>query len=644
MGGNPNSPGRFPHPSEATAGLRPARSRSNGKPDTGPLRLALLARTSTEDQQDPTISIPRQLRTCENALPDGVVIVAHYYDIESGRKDLALRGRSRAHEAFDIPVRRDGGIADLLEAAESGNAQFDGVICESIDRIARRTYYGTLIEHRLERAGIVLLAADEPIILTGRRGNKATQILTRRVKQGVAEWYVLDMLEKAWGGFEQHTEQGFNVGIPPYGYRAERIPHPVPARRAEGKTKTRLALDRVRAPIVAKIYQWRVTLAMGYEVIAEQLNSDLTLNPPPVPPDPARAKGYWTSSAVRDILHNPKYTGYMVWNRRATKSGGRVNAASDWVWSPEPTHPAIVSVDTYLRSVGAAQRRERVREAPGANSALPHATQVYPFRSFVWCSKCGLRMNGRVRRTTHYYACAPKKSRVDAPHRSVALIREDALQSIVSKFFALRILGSDRFLLAAEALGAGESTAQTERAARLTAIQQQISDRENRRRKLMRSLEIADEVDDEFVRDIQSRIAEVRAEKRALQEQLKAVEKTVSEQENPNLLDTLPFGEIDVSKLPEELQRRLYDVFRLEIHYDFETRSVKVSATVFFEALGIARNLADQAIRISSGKETTGLVEDSTGPVCSVPPVGFEPTHPPPEGGALSPELRGLGT
>ena len=26
-----------------------------------------------------------------------------------------------------------------------------------------------------------------------------------------------------------------------------------------------------------------------------------------------------------------------------------------------------------------------------------------------------------------------------------------------------------------------------------------------------------------------------------------------------------------------------------------------------------------------------------------VPPAGFEPAHPPPEGGALSPELRGLG-
>src|SRR6266542_1644133 len=29
---------------------------------------------------------------------------------------------------------------------------------------------------------------------------------------------------------------------------------------------------------------------------------------------------------------------------------------------------------------------------------------------------------------------------------------------------------------------------------------------------------------------------------------------------------------------------------------------------------------------------------------CDVPPAGFEPALPPPEGGALSPELRGLAT
>jgi site-specific DNA recombinase len=118
-------------------------------PTTAVTRIALLARTSTEDQQDPTISIPRQLRTCQNVLPDGAMIVAYFYDVESGRKDLAERGRSRSHELMAIPIPRDGGIQDLLAEAESGQARFDAVICESVDRIARRTYYGTLIEHRL---------------------------------------------------------------------------------------------------------------------------------------------------------------------------------------------------------------------------------------------------------------------------------------------------------------------------------------------------------------------------------------------------------------------------------------------------------------------------------------------------------------
>jgi hypothetical protein len=50
---------------------------------------------------------------------------------------------------------------------------------------------------------------------------------------------------------------------------------------------------------------------------------------------------------VRDILTNPKYTGYMVWNRRATKAGGRVNPPSAWVWSEQPTHQPLVDRDTF---------------------------------------------------------------------------------------------------------------------------------------------------------------------------------------------------------------------------------------------------------------------------------------------------------
>src|SRR5262249_59081194 len=100
------------------------------------VRAAFAGRTSTEDQQDPTISLPRQLRACSAALPAGVVIAVHFYDVESGRTDLATRGHGRAHERFTIPVPRDGGIADLLTEAQRPDRRFDVVICEAIDRIA----------------------------------------------------------------------------------------------------------------------------------------------------------------------------------------------------------------------------------------------------------------------------------------------------------------------------------------------------------------------------------------------------------------------------------------------------------------------------------------------------------------------------
>lgn len=63
-------------------------------PPTGTTsRFAFYGRVSTEDAQDPSPSIPRQLAACERALePGGGEIVARYWDSESGRKALAERG------------------------------------------------------------------------------------------------------------------------------------------------------------------------------------------------------------------------------------------------------------------------------------------------------------------------------------------------------------------------------------------------------------------------------------------------------------------------------------------------------------------------------------------------------------------------
>ena len=301
-------------------------------------------------------------------------------------------------------VPRDGGIQDLLTDAKSSTRRFDAVICESIERVARRTYYGTKIEHDLEAAGVALFAADEPIVLSGKR---ATTILTCRVKQGVAEWYVLETLEKAWDGFCEHTRQGWNVGVPPYGYVAEKIPHSVPARRAEGKTKTRLLPDPARAPVVHQIYAWRISEDLGYAAIAERLNADPDRYPVPRSLDPGGQRDVWNRSSVRKLLVNPKYSGFMVWNRRASKKGGAVNSKNAWVWSEQPTHELLVTKDLFEAAAAVAASRQGSRNAAGANLAHLDTKRAYLLRSFVFCEMCGRRMFDKSRRRIAYMACQP---------------------------------------------------------------------------------------------------------------------------------------------------------------------------------------------------------------------------------------------
>ena len=97
------------------------------------MRFVFYGRVSTEDNQDPTLSLPRQLANCEKAVAEtGGHIVAHFYDIESGAMHLDARGSGKGLVGFDIPIPRDGGLVDLIE--ETSSRAFDAVVCESINR------------------------------------------------------------------------------------------------------------------------------------------------------------------------------------------------------------------------------------------------------------------------------------------------------------------------------------------------------------------------------------------------------------------------------------------------------------------------------------------------------------------------------
>src|ERR1035441_967938 len=271
-----------------------------------PVPVAFLGRTSTLYMQDPAASQRRQLRECEAKLPPGWYIAAHYWDVESGGLDIEERGHGTAWQQVDAGIPRDGGLADLLTEAASPAPRFAAVICEDIERSGRETFNALKLERQLGAAGVLLFAADEPINVTGVN---ATTILIRRVKQGVAEWFRLQIKKKAREGLRQHTIDGWNIGTPPYGYAADRVRHPSPLKASQGRTKTRLIPDPQRAPVVAQIFTWRVQEKIGMNTIAARLNADPAAYPPP-------GDSGWTVAAIFGILRNPKYTGHMVFGRQ----------------------------------------------------------------------------------------------------------------------------------------------------------------------------------------------------------------------------------------------------------------------------------------------------------------------------------------
>jgi site-specific DNA recombinase len=585
--------------------LRPTPSATAVTPRV--IRVAVLARTSTDDQQDPTLSIPRQFANCERALLPDMQIVLVFYDVESSRKELDQRGSSTAWRKFDIPVRRDGGIADLLAEATSPDRRFDVVMCESIDRIARFTYQGTKIEHDLELAGVPLLASDEPIIFDGQAGGRkrkrASSILLRRTKQGVAEWYIVEMLEKSWDGFETHTAQGWNVGKPPYGYKAERHKHPVPARRAEGKHKTKLAIDRRRGPVVKKIYAWRVNEKLSYRAIAERLNADLHRYPPPQPVDPERAVGQWTLSAVREILCNPKYTGHMAWNRRSTKDKlhpGKNNPVTEWVVSADQTHPELVSIETFLaaQNVAASRRRSRTDALPGTANRHPQTKRTYRLRSYIWCTVCTRRMWGRtLPREYTYYTCHPRDREIPDGHPRWLSLDEDKLLDLLTGFFNSRIFGPERIQLVSTSANIAAQQTVEEHQQKIKAVQYALTDIATRQKRLFKILEENDDEAGTLYQQAKQRQAELDTEHARKVAELDHLERTMPPGGTGaiDLLDHLPETTINLADLPAERLRPLLDAFAVQLHYNLHDNSIKIRATVSAESVPHIARLAHNA-------------------------------------------------
>ncbi|GAA1370174.1 recombinase family protein [Catellatospora chokoriensis] len=557
------------------------------------VRVRHVYRVSTQDLQNLYASAMRQHRRSMARHTPNMIFDGAYIDFESGRMEFDDRGQSTFDhpDLAKLPFTRLGGLPEMLTDAQAKHKPFDMIICEGADRLARFTYYGTRIEYMLEKAGVELVAADEP---QDKFARKATVVLGRRMKQAMAEVQALQIMELAWDGCVGHTQSGYNIGRAPYGYLPQREPHPAPARASMGATRTRLIEDPVCAPVIREMFRLRVNLGMTYPQIARIFNEDPGRYPPPVPMRDG-VERRWRGPVIRAMIENPKYTGHMVWNRHTTRQGAtvarkkkkRAQHPSLWVWSEQPSHAALVSLDTYraAQRMGSGHARSRSGSEPNTH---PATKNNYPLRGYVRCPHCSRRMVGRVKGANRYMSCKGPRNSEDkllpsaADHPGTLYIREDSLLAAVTAAIAERVFGPDRAELLAKQLASTPAVEIANHQAALEASQRRLAEITRKQTSLTRDLEDADPDEQAWRRQLRVRFNELEAERLQVGQRVTELESQlpVVGQQDTSLLEVLPMATVALVDAPIELQRELYDALRLEVEMTSRTTgAVRITLT-----------------------------------------------------------------
>jgi site-specific DNA recombinase len=555
----------------------------------GTLRLAWYGRLSTEDEQDPTLSFPRQLEVCTRALGDRGRIAAFFFDVESGLKALAQRGAGRV-EDFALEIPHDGGLQELLAEADRPGRRFDAVIVESIDRLARKRLTSIQIQEALESFGVEVIAANEGMGL-----DPDARFLIRGVNEIFAERFVRDMKRKSFEGMAENARQGWWVGGRcPYGYRLEPHPHPNPHKARDGRVKHRLVLDDQRAPIVRQIFEW-AALGEGYRSIVRRLNASPARYPGP--DSHPRSDGSWSARTVHAILLNPVYTGTTVWNRQTSRRGadGRragqhFRPASEWIWSSGPTHPAIVSSDLFERVW---ERRRKLGNSAPPPRAPIHGPNV--LRGLVTCAQCGRRLQSRPAHGRRYLRCQYAYDRGEAAakrrHLSETVnVREEAILDLVLLFVREWVLAPAAAQAIHEHLSRTSGSDTRRRRGQIARLRQELADAERRTRNL--ALQMAEEPDArhpavaaargaieelaERQREITTALRELDEEAAPMPVSLSAIEDALSALAAPEALENAD---------PDALHRLLQSL-DLEISYDAAAKEALVKATIAAPLVG----------------------------------------------------------
>jgi site-specific DNA recombinase len=515
-------------------------------------------------------------------------------------QEEACRRKAEALNAQVVAVFIDKGesakTADRREfqrmlafVKESGD--IDYVILDKVDRFARnrRDDANTLFE--LRSVGTQLVSVKENIDET-----PAGQLL-HAIMAGIAEFYSRNLATEALKGMTQKAKVGGTPGRAPIGYLNTR------RRREDGREVRTVVVDPDRAPLV----QWAFEAYATGQWTIRTLTAELGAKGLRALPHGQKLPGPVQPSHVAHLLNNRYYLGRVTF--KGVEYDGR--------------HQPLIPQALFDR----VQEVFRLHDKSGERQRVHR----HYLKSSVFCGNCGSRLSVTNAKGQYlYFFCLGRhQRRTDC--RLPYLLAED-VEKAVERYYTTIRLPEDLQDTIREGLRTELDQQQRRAEPEIAYARTRVTDLEQERRRLARGV-ITGAIPEDLARDEQRRITR--------------------ELEQANR--TLAASTMIFAKIEDTLRRALTLVGRVDEVYRIGGPQVRRLANQFFlEQMFVSTDDGDGAhIAAATLREpwATVLTEDfhtrmttnTTNPdrdlrgrgskmIALVPPAGFEPALPPPEG------------
>ena len=386
---------------------------------------AIYARYSSDLQRES--SIEDQVRRCrEYAQRQGWAVVEDYVVADRAVSAAAMSGRDGLHR--------------LIADAKRKPPPFDCLLVEDTSRLARDLSDSLRVTATFKFHGVSTVAVTQGI---DTAQDNSRQLLT--LHGMVDEQFLVGLRQKVHRGQEGRVLQGLNPGGRCYGYR--NVPIEDPTRQGKyGRSAVigvRQEIIEEEAAVVRRIFEMYASGA-GLSQIAKQFNQEGVPAPKPAS---NRLRAVWSRYSIREMLHNERYRGVVVWNRtrkmRDPETGRKISRPrpeSDWNRKEVPAL-RIVSEELWRAAHEQNARVNALGITRLGGRCRTQRSRTYLFSGVLACGECGssvVIISGGGKRGYVKYGCHARK------HTGVCdndlLIRQDRLEEQLLAAIEERVL------------------------------------------------------------------------------------------------------------------------------------------------------------------------------------------------------------